>query len=203
MLKLYLNLHQKDNVKIGIFSGSFDPIHVGHAMVANFLAQYCGFDAVWLMPSPINPLKQGTSPVSEDLRIEMCRIVAGKCSNVKVSDFEFNLPRPSYTWRTLCELRKSFPEHRFSLVIGSDNWLVFDRWRNHEDIIREFEIIIYPRPGYDVSGALPSNVNLLCDAPQALISSTFARQGIREGKNMNYFIDPDVIEFIKVNKLYE
>lgn len=190
-------------MKIGIFSGSFDPIHVGHAMVANFLSQYCGLDAVWLMPSPINPLKQGTTPVSESLRLEMCRIVAAKCTSVGVSDFEFNLPKPSYTWRTLCELRDTFPEHEFSLVIGSDNWLVFDRWRNYEDILRHFNIIIYPRPGYEVAGELPLNVKLLKEAPQALISSTFVRKGIQEGKNMNFFLDPAVTEFIKANKLYE
>lgn len=190
-------------MKIGIFSGSFDPIHTGHAMVSNYLSQYCGLDKVWLMPSPLNPLKQGTRPADEAHRLDMCAIVARKCASVEVSDFEFGLPRPSYTWRTLQLLREAYPEVEFSLVIGSDNWLVFDRWRNYEDIVREFPIIIYPRPGYPVGGELPGSVTLLSDAPQALISSTFVREGLKEGKNMNYFLDPEVTDFIKKHRLYE
>lgn len=190
-------------MKIAIFSGSFDPIHTGHAMVANYISQYCGMDEVWLLPSPLNPLKSATPPADDDQRLEMCRIVARKCASVKASDFEFSLPKPSYTYRTLSLLKETYPEHSFFLVIGSDNWLIFDRWKNYEDIIKEFGILIYPRPGFEINSELPASVRLLSDAPQALISSTFIRHGIRDGKNMNYFLDPEVSEYIKTHRLYE
>ncbi|MDE6006782.1 MAG: nicotinate-nucleotide adenylyltransferase [Muribaculaceae bacterium] len=190
-------------MKIALFSGSFDPIHTGHAMVANYISQYCGIDQVWLMPSPLNPLKAGTKPADEEDRLEMCRIIAGKCTGVEVSDFEFSLPRPSFTYRTLSLLKDKFPEHSFFPVIGSDNWLLFDKWKNHAEIIKEFEILIYPRPGFDIQSELPSTVRLLKDAPQVLLSSTFIRKGLREGKNMNFFLDPEVMAYIKNHSLYE
>lgn len=188
---------------IGIFSGTFDPIHTGHAMVANYLSQYCGLDEVWLMPSPLNPLKQGSSPADSRQRLDMCRIIASKCDNVRASDFELSLPLPTYTWRTLRMLRERMPAHTFRLVIGSDNWLSFGRWRNAADILDNFNIIIYPRPGFVVDGPLPRGVRLLDDAPQALISSTFIRRAIAAGKNLSFFLDSDVIEYIKANRLYE
>lgn len=191
-------------MEIGIFSGSFDPIHTGHAIVANYLAQYCGLDEVWLMPSPLNPLKQDTRPPADSRhRLEMCRIIADKCGGVRVSDFEMSLPLPSYSWRTLTMLRDAMPEHRFHLVIGSDNWLEFDRWKNHRDIIRNFPVMIYPRPGHEVTGTLPEGVTLLRDAPQAVMSSTFIRSAIAEGKNLSFFLDDAVAGYIKTHGLYE
>lgn len=190
-------------MKIGVFCGSFDPIHMGHAMVANYLSQFCGLDRVWLMPSPLNPLKQDNPPVADAHRLEMCRLIARKCAAVAASDFEFGLTLPSYTYNTLRRLRESYPEHEFHLVIGSDNWLCFDRWRNRREIQEQFPIIIYPRPGYPVEEVLPDGVTLLADAPQALISSTFVRKAISEKKNMNFFIAPEVSEYIKKHRLYE
>ena len=189
-------------MKIGVFSGSFDPIHCGHAMAANYLAQYCGLDRVWLMPSPLNPLKCDAPPADVACRLDMCGLVAANCRNVDVSDFEFSLPTPSYTLRTLRALREIFPQHEFRLVIGSDNWLEFDRWRDPDRILDEFGVIIYPRPGYEVKGPLPKAATLLTDAPTALISSTFIRKAVAEGRNLNYFLDSDVIEYIYSNNLY-
>lgn len=190
-------------MKIGIYSGSFDPIHIGHAMIANYLSQYCGLDEVWLMPSPLNPLKLDALPAEVDHRMNMARIVAGKCCDVKVSDYELSLPSPSYTYRTLCSLKRDWPEHDFTLVIGSDNWCEFHRWKNPDKIIREFSILIYPRPGYEIEEKLPDRVSIVREAPQALISSTFIRDGIRSGKNMNFFLDPQVADYIIKHKLYE
>ena len=111
-------------MKIGIFSGSFDPIHIGHAMMVSYLSQFCDLAALWLMPSPINPLKVDSTRTPAEHRLAMCRIVADKCPSVVVSDFEFSLPRPSYTYQTLRELKRSYPEHEFYLIIGSDNWII-------------------------------------------------------------------------------
>lgn len=189
-------------MNIGLFSGSFDPIHCGHAMAVNYLVQYGGLDSVWLLPSPLNPLKTEVPPADFRHRFEMCRIVAAKCVGVEVSDFEESLPLPSYTYDTLCRLKMHFPQHKFRLVIGSDNWLLFDKWKNSEKIISEFGLIIYPRPGYSVDGKLPENVTLLKNAPVALLSSTFIREALKAHKNMNFFLDNDVTEYIQQNKLY-
>ena len=137
-------------MRIGVYCGSFDPIHTGHAMVANYLAQYGGLDEVWLMVSRHNPLKVGRDPASEPHRLAMVKFVAEGCSRVVASDFEFSLPVPSYTYVTLCRLRERFPQHKFVLIIGSDNWHNFNRWRDSESILREFGLIVYPRPGYDL-----------------------------------------------------
>lgn len=190
-------------MKIGVFGGSFDPIHSGHAMVANYAAQWLGLDEVWLMVSPLNPLKQGSLPASDNHRLRMAETVAQKCTGVKASDFEFSLPKPSYTARTLQELQKTYPQHEFSLIIGSDNWLEFDKWRDTDNILSNFKIIIYPRPGYDiVDNTLPDGVTLAEEAPQALISSSFLRKSVKEGKNLNFFLPPEVFEYIKDKKLY-
>lgn len=193
-------------MNIGIFSGSFDPIHIGHAMIANYLSQFCGLDEVWLMPSPLNPLKQGSQPVDEVQRIEMCRIVAKKCRNVSVSDFEIYLPKPTYTYRTLSLLKHKYPNHKFHLVIGSDNWEIFTKWKNWQDIINEFPILIYPRPGFDRDSCdleIVESVKILENAPQALISSSFIRGAIKSKKDLNYFLDSDISDYISKHNLYD
>lgn len=189
-------------MKIGIFSGTFNPIHCGHAMLANYLAQYAGLDRLWLMPSPLNPLKSDSHPVEFAHRYEMCRIVARKCRNVDVSDFESGLPVPSYTYNTLRELKRTFPDDDFRLVIGSDNWNSFEQWRNPEEIIREFGLIVYMRPGAEILGNVPENVRVIYNAPMALISSTLIREILAEGGNLSYLLDADVIDYIRKNKLY-
>ena len=109
-------------MRIGIYSGSFDPIHTNHAMVANYCAQWGGVDEVWLMVSRLNPLKEGSHPIEDLHRLHMVKLVAEMCRNVKASDFELGLPQPSYTYVTLCRLREQYPEHEFVLIVGSDNW---------------------------------------------------------------------------------
>lgn len=186
-----------------VFSGSFDPMHIGHAMVASYVSQ-CGIaDEVWLMPSRLNPLKTGQPPVADMHRVAMCELVARKCEKVEVSDVETRLPEPSFTYRTLTHLREHFPDREFMLLIGSDNWHIFDRWRDSAKIIGEFRIIIYPRPGYEIDPLLlPVGVTLLSDAPQALISSSFARRWLRERKNLNFFLPPEVLDYINQHNLY-
>lgn len=190
-------------MRTAIFSGSFDPVHIGHAMLANHVAQSGEVDELWLMPSRLNPLKRDSPPAAETHRLAMCRIVAENCTGVRASDFELHMPSPSYTYETLCRLRDEFPDREFVLLVGSDNWLCFDRWRNHEKIIREFGILIYPRPGSDIDAMnLPENVMLLRDVPQALISSTFIRSGLAAGKDMNFLVPDGVLDYIKTTGLY-
>ena len=189
-------------MKIAIYSGSFDPIHTGHAMVANYAAQWGGVDEVWLMVSRRNPLKTDREPTDDNHRLAMAGIVAGKCKGVRVSDFEMHLPYPSYTYVTLCRLREEWPMHDFTLIIGSDNWIEFPRWRDYDKIIEEFGLLIYPRPGWEISGNLPSGVRVLEEGPTAFISSTFVRGAIAEGRDVDYFVPTEVATYIKEHGLY-
>lgn len=192
-------------MKIGIFSGSFNPVHTGHLMVANYCAQFCGLDRVWLMVSPCNPLKADRALMPQQERLEMCRMAVESCPRVIASDFEFSLPVPSYTYRTLTQLREKFPDDDFTLIIGADNWLCFEKWRDWQKILRDFHVLIYPRPGYPLDAAkLPSGVRMVSDpdAPLALISSTFVREAMGQGKSVAWFIPPQVENYIKSkNKL--
>ena len=187
---------------IGILGGSFDPIHSGHAIVANYALQWGGLDEVWIMVSPRNPLK--SSIEAPDIsRLEMARMVFNDSSEIHVSDFEFSLPVPSYTYNTLKKLQERFPEHEFKLIIGSDYWIIFNKWRDSEKIIEEYGLIIYPRPGFDVDkDNLPENVKLLEDAPQVVMSSTFIRDALKNDKNINFFVPREVCRYIESEKLY-
>lgn len=189
-------------MRIGIYSGSFDPIHTGHAMVANYCAQWCGLDEVWLMVSRLNPLKEGSSPSPDLHRLHMASLAASRCRGVKASGFELSLPAPSYTYVTLCRLRERFPDDQFILIIGSDNWQNLGRWRDAHKIIREFGIMIYPRPGYETPSDPPPGVKVLAEGPTAQVSSTFVRNAVREGANINFFVPTSVAEYIKEHNLY-
>lgn len=191
-------------MRIGVYSGSFDPIHTGHAMLANYVAQWGRVDEVWLMVSRLNPLKAGHAPAEDRHRLAMAALVAAKCRCVEVSDFELSLPLPSYTYVTLCKLRERYPEHEFVLVIGSDNLLSLDKWRNADDILRQFGMIVYPRPGYELPDQLPEGVEVLGpDVPEALVSSTFIRDALAQDKDICYFVPSEVAEYIKDNNLYK
>lgn len=189
-------------MRIGIYSGSFDPIHIGHAMVANYCAQWGGLDEVWLMVSRLNPLKEGSRPEADLHRFRMVKLVAEECHGVKASDFELNLPLPSYTYVTLCKLREQYPEHEFKLIIGSDNWANIGRWRNAHKIIREFGILIYPRPGFELPQDPPPGVELISSGPTAFVSSTFVRNAVAEGANINFFVPLVVADYIREHNLY-
>lgn len=192
-------------MKIGIFGGSFDPIHIGHLMLANYCVQYADLDQVWLMVSPCNPLKQYNRKASQEDRLKMCQLAVENAEKIVASDFEFSLPLPSYTYKTLKALKEKYPDNEFYLIIGADNWQIFDHWRDTDKIIGEFHIIIYPRPGYTIpTETLPANVSLISndDAPLALISSTFIRESLAAGKNINFYTPKAVEDYIVKNRIY-
>lgn len=188
---------------IGIFGGTFNPIHIGHAILANFISQTKLVDEVWLMPTPHNPLKSEGNTNYDRHRIEMAQIVAEGCANVQVCLEEFELPRPSYSYDTLVHLKNKFPEHEFKMIIGADNWLCFDKWRNYQSIISEFGLIVYPRPGYSLPEDSGSTNVIFIDAPQIEISSTSIREGLKRGMNMNFFLSEKVYHYILEQKLYQ
>ena len=186
---------------IGIFSGSFNPVHIGHLALANYLCEYEGLDEVWFMVTPHNPLKEEASLMSDEFRLKLVQLAIGGYPKFRASDFEFHLPRPSYTVHTLDKWNQTYPQDTFHLIIGSDNWKLFSRWYQSERILAENFILIYPRPGYEVDGnTLPQNVKL-ASSPTFEISSTFIRQAMEEGRDMRYFLNTAVYEALRQTNL--
>ncbi len=165
--------------KIGIYGGSFNPIHYGHVGLAEWVAAHTDLDEVWLMVSPNNPLKRAESLADERTRLrEAQRAVEGK-ANILVSDFEFQLPRPNYTANTLRELTRQYPQHIFTLIIGEDNVPIFNQWRDYTYILDNYRIFVYPRRGYRMDTTYNANMHLLQDAPYFDISSTEIRNNLQ------------------------
>jgi nicotinate-nucleotide adenylyltransferase len=184
-------------IATGIFGGSFNPIHIGHLALANYLCEYSSLEEIWFMVSPHNPLKTQSDLWDDDLRLDLVRRAVAGYPHFQASDFEFRLPRPSYMIHTLDALQEAYPERTFTLLIGADNWQVFPRWHRHEEILERHHVLIYPRRGYEVDAStLPEGVELV-DTPIIEISSTFIRQAMEEGKDVRYFLHPAVYEALK------
>lgn len=188
---------------IGIYGGSFDPIHTGHATVANFVSQCNIVDEVWLVVSRKNPLKDQGTEASDEARLEMAKLVADKCKKVKVCDIEMHRPSPSYTIDTLEELSRLYPEHNFKLIIGSDSLANFEKWKQCSDILSNYGLIVYPRPGYHLPETEKPGMVFLNGAPEYSMSSTLIREYIMSGWNINFFVPLAVSEYISKHKLYQ
>ena len=186
---------------IGIFGGSFNPVHIGHMMLASYLTQWGYVDEVWLTLSPLNPLKDAAELPPDIKRLAMLSIAAKGAEAIDICDIELSMPKPSYTIDTLRVLAERYPEYRFKLIIGSDNWQIFDRWRSAQQILDDFGVLVYLRPGYPVDKRHIDGMEVV-DAPMAHVSSTFIRQAIAKGRNMNYFLPAGVYKYILDNKLY-
>lgn len=184
-------------MKIGIYGGSYNPIHKGHTELARLLVEQGLVDEVWLLVSPLNPLKQDESReiAPYEHRLRMAELATEGLKGVRVSDFESRLPIPSYTVHTLAAMERAYPEHQFTLVIGADNWLRFDRWYKSEEIRARYPILVYRRPGYDI------DVETV-DAPLYDISSTQLREAIRRGENTDEWLDEHVKKYILEHGLY-
>ncbi len=189
--------------KIGIFGGSFNPIHIGHAIIANYIMQHSDLDSLWLMVSPQNPLKQSSDMASDYHRLRMTELVSRRIEGVTTSAFEFNMPRPSYTIDTLNALNDKFPDDEFYLVIGADNWSLFDKWKSGEEIINKYHIIIYPRPGFEISipEAYSDRVTVV-NAPLIELSSTQIRNLLALQQSISFYVPENVEKYILENKLY-
>ena len=185
-------------IRTGIYGGSFNPIHNGHIAIARAMLDCDAVDEVWLMVSPQNPLKQSADLLDERLRLDMTRRATADIPCVTACDYEFHMPRPSYMWHTLQSLSRDYPDREFTLLIGADNWQVFDRWYHADDIIAHYPIRIYPRRGYDIEAStLPHNVKLV-DTGLYDVSSTMVRERIRRGEDVSQLIPASIIEMAKV-----
>lgn len=189
--------------QIGLFFGSFNPIHTGHLIIANYMANYTALDEVWLVVSPHNPLKKKDSLINMYDRLEMVNLAIEHAENIRSSTVEFSLPQPSFTIDTLIHLHERHPEKEFSLVMGSDNLQSLHKWKNYEIILRDYRILVYPRPGYPTPPELANHPSVtITDTPLMEFSSTFIRNAVKSGKNIRYFVPDKVLDFIESKGLY-
>ena len=192
-------------IPTGLFFGSFNPIHVGHLMLAQAALNFSDVDEVWFVVSPQNPFKQQADLAPSEHRLRMAEIATGSDSRMSVSDVEMSLPLPSFTVRTLEKLRSDYPEREFSIIMGGDNLAGLPRWREPDEIVRHHRIVVYPRPGQSVDTsavkALGGCVSIL-DAPQMDLSSTMLRCWIAEGRCIRHFVPSGVDDYIASNNLY-
>ena len=187
--------------RIGIFGGTFNPPHNGHIALAEaFLAQ-SGVDEVWMMVSPQNPFKAGRQLLDDAMRLEMVQLAVKDRPRLVASDYEFALPRPSYTYHTLCRLKADYPSCAFSLLIGGDNWASFGRWYRGEEVVRMAPLYVYPRMGEELGDALPERVHVL-RAPLVNVSSTEVRQSAARGEDISPLVPPAVADYIHHHHLY-
>lgn len=189
-------------MKIGLFFGSFNPIHIGHMIIANTMLEYTDMENVWFVVSPQNPFKKNAGLLHEFDRLEMVRLSVAYNYKMKAVDVEFKMPRPSYTIDTLTYLQDNFPNDDFVLIIGEDNLAQFTRWKNYEKILQYFSLYVYPRPQSPPSELKEhSNVKMV-NAPLLDISATYIRNAVKEGKSIQYLVTPEVETFIQQKKFY-
>ena len=189
-------------MRIGLFGGSFNPIHYGHIQLARQLLALAALDEVWFVVSPQNPLKQQNDLLDDDLRLQMVEMALLREKGLRASDIEFRLPRPSYTWNTLQKLRQEHPGDEFTLLIGGDNWERFPLWYRADDIVRNYNIVVYPRTGSDIDERqLPPTVHIV-RTRRINISSTMVRQRIALGQTLSRLVPKAVADFIEKKRLY-
>ena len=190
-------------MKIGLLFGSFNPIHIGHLIIANYMANHTILEKVWLVVSPQNPLKKYGDLINTYDRLEMAKLATDNATNIAVSDVELKLPQPSYTIDTLAFLKEKYPEHEFALIMGSDNLVTLHKWKNYRLILRDYQIFVYPRPGFENAEFASHPSVTITMTPLMELSATFIRKSLAGKKNVQYFIPDPVLKFIENKSLYK
>jgi nicotinate-nucleotide adenylyltransferase len=179
-------------MKIGLYFGSFNPVHIGHLIIANHAVNETELNQVWFVVSPQNPFKQSASLLNEYHRLHLIKSAIDGQNNLRASNVEFNLPRPSYTVDSLAYLKEKYPEHEFSILMGSDGFQTLNKWKNADVIIKNHKLFIYKRPGFEIIKISGANVHIL-DAPMLEISSTHIRELIKNKKSIRFLV-PDIVK---------
>jgi nicotinate-nucleotide adenylyltransferase len=189
-------------MKIGLFFGSFNPIHHGHLMVASFIANHTDLQQVWLVVSPQNPHKTQSSLLNEYDRLHLAQLAIEDDAQIKVSDIEFKLPKPSYTIDTLTYLEEKYPQHNFFVIMGSDSFQNLPKWKSFEALVKNYQFIVYRRPGFDITEKFGADVTYL-EAPMLELSATLIRNNCKDGITIRYLVPEDVRLEIERNNYFK
>jgi nicotinate-nucleotide adenylyltransferase len=191
-----------DNQTIGLFFGSFNPIHVGHMVIANYIKVQANMAELWFVVSPQSPFKKHQSMTDDRHRLEMVRRAIGNAPGFRASDIEFYMPVPSYTIDTITYLREKYPNRQFSLIMGADNLGSLHKWKNYQELLKMCPVFVYPRPGSHITNTLVSGDITVVDAPLMEISSSFIRLAIAQNNDVRFFVPGSVWEYIDELGLY-
>ncbi len=189
-------------MKIGLYFGSFNPVHVAHLIVANHILNESDIEKIWFVVSPQNPFKAESNLLNEYHRLHLVKLATEDDNRIKASDIEFNLPKPSFTTTTLAYLKERNPEHEFCIIMGSDSFQNLHKWKNYEVIVKEYDIYVYLRPGFEVTNHVNAKLHIV-DAPLLQLSATRIRQSIKEGKSIRYLVPDNVREEIEKGGYYK
>ena len=189
--------------KVGLYFGSYNPVHIGHMVIANYMVEFTTIDQLWFVVSPQNPHKTQENLLDDYQRLELLNRTIDGDSRFRTSNIEFSLPKPSYTIDTLAYLHEKFPNHQFSIIMGSDNLESLHKWKNYQVILDNYGIIIYPRPGFDESKLMQHpNISIASNAPLMEISSSFIRKSIKSGKDVRHFMPQKSWEYLDEMNFY-
>jgi nicotinate-nucleotide adenylyltransferase len=190
-------------MKVGLFFGTYNPVHVGHMVIANYMVEFTDLDQVWMVVTPQNPFKQKESMLKDYDRLHLVKLAIGDDLNIKASDIEFGLPQPNYTSDTLAYLEEKSPEHQFVLIMGADNLQHFKKWKNSDHLLSNYMLYVYPRVDSEEGGALSKHPNVkMVDAPIMKISSSFIRAAIKDGKKVIHYMPSAVANYVDEMNLY-
>jgi nicotinate-nucleotide adenylyltransferase len=189
-------------MKIGLYFGSFNPVHTAHLIIASYILNETNIERVWFVISPQNPFKTGNSLLNEYQRLYLVRIATENDQRIRASEIEFTLPKPSYTVNTLAYLHEKFPEHEFSIIMGSDSFQNLHKWKNYEVIVKDYDIYVYPRPGFEIKNSLKARLHEV-KAPLLQLSATDIRKYLSEGKSIRYMVPDVVLEEIEKGGYYK
>ena len=189
-------------MKIGLFFGSFNPMHIGHKIIASYMEEFTDLEKVCFVVSPQNPLKQKQTLLDQHHRLMIIRMEVEDNPKLQVSDIEFKMPQPSYTIDTLVRLKEGHSENEYALIMGADNLQNFHKWKNYEQILEDYSIYVYPRPGIEING-MHQNIHIVDGVPQMEISASFIRDSIKQGKDVSYLMPEKAWKYIDEMNFYK